>query len=318
MNRRKFIQSSVVLTSSAMLAGQDVLAAPLLKNIGIQLFSLPKILEKDFATGIAMLSQMGYKEIEMYGPFPFSAQAAIDRWAAITPNLGFSGSGYFGKSAKEVLTIIKESHIKVPSIHTDLETLRHKMGQLAEAAQVLGFTYVTLPAIPEEERKTLDDYKKIIDDFNHIGESAKKEGIRFAYHNHGYGMVEMQGQVPLNLIIEKTDPELVHLEMDLYWTVAGGGDPVAYLKKYPNRYKMMHVKNMKKHIRFSGDGGDPKQWIELFPFMTTADDGVLDLKSILEQAKKSGVKHFFVEQDMAKNPEVELKKSIDYLKKLNG
>ena len=316
MNRRDFIASTAALTSSAVLFGGDLFASPLMNNIGIQLFSLPKVLEKDFGAGIKMLATMGYREIEMYGPFPFSAPAAIDRWASITGELGFSGSGYFGKSAAEVATVFKENKMSVPSIHTDLETLRHNMGQLGEASQMLGFTYVVLPAIPPENRKTLDDYKKIIDEFNTIGEQAKKSGLRFGYHNHGYGMVEMEGHVPLHMIIEKTDPGLVFLEMDLYWTVAGGGDPVAYLQKYPNRYKMMHVKDMQKKVRFSGDGGDSKQWIELFPYMTTAGDGVLDLKSIIQVAQKSGVDHFFVEQDTVKEPEVALKRSIDYLKSL--
>src|SRR5579859_7606509 len=313
MKRREFISSAAVLTSTAFLSGPSAFAAPLLKDIGIQLFSLPKLLERDFNSGILMLAKMGYREIEMYGPFPFSAQAARERWASVSQALGFSGSGYFGKPASEIKTILKENKITVPSIHTDLETLRHNMSQLGEASQIVGFNYVTLPAIPPENRKTLDDYRKIIDDFNWIGEQAKKSGLRFAYHNHGYGMAEMEGQVPLHLIIEKTDPNLVFLEMDLYWTVAGGGDPIAYLQKYPNRYKMMHVKNMKQKVRFSGDGGDPSQWIELFPYMTTAGEGVLDLKSIIQAAQKSGVKHFFVEQDMVAEPEVALKKSIDYI-----
>lgn len=316
MNRREFIYSATALTSTALLAGNDAFASPLLKDIGIQLFSLPKSLEKDFAGTIKLLAGMGYNEIEMFGPYPFSDKGAIDRWASVTNMLGFSGSGYFGKSANEVHAIFKENKLRVPSIHTDLETLRHNMAQLGEAAHTIGFTYVTLPAIPPENRKTLDDYKKMVDEFNQIGEQAKKNGIRFAYHNHGYGMVEMEGQVPLHMIIEKTDPKLVFLEMDLFWTVAGGGDPVAYFAKYPGRYVAMHVKNMKQKARFSGDGSDPRQWFELFPQMTTAGEGVLDLKSILTAAQAGGVKHFFVEQDLVADPDVALKKSIDYLKTL--
>ncbi|HBK88965.1 MAG TPA: xylose isomerase, partial [Cytophagales bacterium] len=105
-------------------------------------------------------------------------------------------------------------------------------------------------------------------------------------------------------------------EMDLFWTTAGGADPIELFTKYPGRYHMMHVKDMKKKARFSGDGGDPNQWIELFPYMTSAGEGVLDLKAILTKAKASGVKHFFVEQDMVADPDVSLKKSIDYLKTL--
>jgi sugar phosphate isomerase/epimerase len=315
MNRRNFIQASAALTTIGLLESNSVLANPaMLNKIGIQLFSLPKTMEKDFRGGINMLSKMGYREIEMYGPFPFSAQNAMDSWAAITPSLGFSGSGYFGLSAAEVKKIMDENKMRVPAVHTDFETLRTRMSQLAEAAHTIGFNYVVLPSLPAENRKTLDDYKKTIDIFNKIGEEAVKSDLRFGYHNHGYGLQELDGKIPVQMIIENTDPKYVFLEMDLFWTVAGGVDPIAWLQKYPGRYKMMHVKNMKQKVKFSGDGGDPQQWIELFPQMSTADAGALDLKSILGAAKKSGVEHFFVEQDMVQQPEVALKKSFDYLK----
>ncbi|HTH56099.1 MAG TPA: TIM barrel protein [Cyclobacteriaceae bacterium] len=315
MNRRHFINSSALIAST-FLIDLDAFAAPLLKNIGIQLFSLPKLLEKDFKMGIQLLAKMGYREIEMYGPFPFSTKLAMERWVSIGPALGFNGSGYFGQSAEAVKAIFAEAKISVPSIHTDFDTLQKNMEQLGEASQRIGFKYVVLPAIPPENRKTLDDYKKTIDTFNKIGEQAKKVGLRFAYHNHGYGMQEVEGKIPLQMIIENTDPKLVALEMDLFWHIAGGGDPVEYFKKYPGRYKMMHVKNMKKKVKFSTDGGDSKEWIELFPFMTTTGDGVLDLKSIIAAAQKSGMDHFFVEQDVVADPEINLKKSIDYLKTL--
>ncbi|MEK6782848.1 MAG: sugar phosphate isomerase/epimerase [Bacteroidota bacterium] len=317
MKRRQFLQSSSMLATAGLFGFNPVLAhTNSLKKIGVQLFSLPKLLEKDFSGGITMLAQMGYKEVELYGPFPFSALEAIQFWNAVTPSLGFSGSGYFGHTAKEVKDIFTENKITIPSIHTDLITLRKNMNGLGEAGQTLGFQYVGLPAIPEANRKNLDDYKKIADEFNTIGEQAKKAGLKFSYHNHGYGLKEIDGQIPLNMILERTDPKLVFFEMDIFWTVAGGADPVEYLKSYPNRYRLMHVKDMKQKKQFSGDGGDSKQWIELFSNMTTAGDGVLDLKSIISQAQKSGVKHFFVEQDMVAEPEVALKKSLDSLKAL--
>ena len=154
------------------------------------------------------------------------------------------------------------------------------------------------------------------DTYNKIGETAKKEGVSFAYHNHGYGLKEMNGQIPLKLILDGTDASLVFLEMDLYWTTAGGADPVKLLETYKGRYHLMHVKDMMKKVQFSGDGGDAKQWIELFPYMTTAGSGVLDLKTIIAKAKETGVKHFIVEQDMVANPETALKKSCDYLSSL--
>src|SRR5258706_14063244 len=96
--------------------------------------------------------------------------------------------------------LLQDNGFSLHSIHTDLDTLQIRMNKLGEAAQVLGNTYVVLPSIPADNRKTLDDYKKMAESFNKIGESAKKEGIKFAYHNHGYGWKEVDGQIPLELI----------------------------------------------------------------------------------------------------------------------
>ena len=196
INRRNFLRNTAVISTGTMMFPDSVFAtAPLLMKVGIQFFSLPSLLEKDLASTFAMLSGMGYKEVELYGPYPFSTE----------------------------------------------------------------------------------------------------------------------GKVPLEIILDGTDPDLVFLEMDLFWTIAGGADPQAYLEKYKGRYRCMHVKDMSKLVRFSGDGGNAQQWIALFPFMTTAGNGILDLKTILTKAKASGVDHFFVEQDMVAEPETALKKSIDYL-----
>lgn len=321
MKRKTFLQHMGLMTAGSALLPQTAFGAlgnqpKLLGNIGVQLFSLPFLLEKDFQAAIAMLSKMGYKEIEMYGPYPYSAETAHQRWQAVTPHLGFSGSGYFGHSEKEAKAILDEHGITVPSMHTDLVTLENHMAELGKAAKTMGFKYVGLPAIPDERRKTLDDYKKMADTFNTIGKKARQEGLMFSYHNHGYGLSEMDGEIPFEVLMENTDPDLVFLEMDLFWTIAGRANPTHYLKKYSGRYHLMHVKDMKEVKSFSGDGGDAGQWIELFPNMTTAGDGVVDFETILPIAKESGVKHFFVEQDMVQSPEVALKKSFDYLSSL--
>jgi sugar phosphate isomerase/epimerase len=314
--RRNFIKNTGILSALALTPIQKIFAEMEIKNLmGIQLFSLPKMLSEDFVGGIKMLSQMGYKELELFGPFPFSTEVAHKSWAAVTPMLGFSGSGYFGRSIQEIKSILSDNGLKTPAMHTDLDTLINGMDKLGEAAHVLGQTYVTLPAIPDDKRKTLDDYKRIAETFNKIGESAKKNGIKFGYHNHGYGIKPMDGQIPLQIILDQTDPNLVFFELDIFWTASGGADPISYLEKYPNRYKMLHLKDMKEKKEFSGDGGNASQWIPLFSNMTTAGDGVLDLKGIIKKAKEIGVEHYFVEQDMVASPEIALKRSLDYLKK---
>ena len=316
MDRRQFVLTAAAASAARLLHVDRTRMHAAMGTIGVQLFSLPKMLERDFRGGITMLSQMGYREVELYGPFPFSDPEAIARWNAVTPQLGFSGSGYFGLTGSQVRAILDENQIKATSVHTDLVTMQKGMDRLGEAGRTVGFTYVGLPSIPDELRTNLDAYKRMADEFNRLGESAKSNDLRFAYHNHGYGLQEMDGQIPLLLLLEGTDPNLVFFEMDIYWTTAGGMNPVELLKSHPGRYHLMHVKDMKEKRQFSGDGGDARQWIELFPFMTTAGDGVMDLRSIVSQGQKSGVTHFFVEQDMVANPDVALKRSIDYLKRL--
>jgi sugar phosphate isomerase/epimerase len=315
MQRRDFIKNSALATAS--LASLDAFSEiKKMKKVGVQLFSLPKMLDQNFEESMKMLAKIGFKDIEMYGPYPFSVPTAHASWNAVTPQLGFSGSGYFGNSIDDVKKIFDDNGLSTNSAHTDLDTLKNNMGQLAAAANTLGQKYVVLPAIPEAERKNLDAYKRIAETFNKIGESAIKEGIRFAYHNHGYGLNPIEGQTPLDLILEQTDPNLVFFEMDIYWTSAGGASPIEYLKKYPNRYKLMHLKDMKEAKTFAGDGSNASQWIALFPYMTTAGNGVLNVKKIVETALKSGVQHFYVEQDMVAEPEIALKKSFDFVNKI--
>ena len=180
-----------------------------LNSIGLQLFSFPKLLEKDFNAGIKMASEMGYEEIEMFGPYPFSADVAKLRWNSLTPMLGFNGSGYFGRTPMEIKTILKEHNIKVTSIHSDMDTMQTRMEEIAIASEQLGFKYIVLPAIPEEKRQKLDDYERIAEEFNQIGEKAKRVGLKFAYHNHGYGLNKIQNQVPIELLFDKTESDLV-------------------------------------------------------------------------------------------------------------
>ncbi len=323
MDRQDFVKRMALLTGGWALFPKSIFAnghfinnTNTLENVGIQLFSVPAFLEKDFKGTIGFLAEMGFGEVELFGPYPYSSESGKQRWKAVTPMLGFSGSGYFGLSETEVKSTLTEYGLTVPAMHTDLDTLENKITDLGKAKETLGFEYVVLPAIPDERRKTLDDYKRMAETFNLVGKQAKEEGLKFAYHNHGYGLSEVGGQIPLQLILDNTDPDLVFLEMDLFWTIAGKADPITYLKTYSDRYHLMHVKDMKEIQTFSGDGGDASQWIPLFPNMTSAGSGVVDLKTIIPMAKKYGVKHFFVEQDMVQDPQVALKKSIDYLKSI--
>ena len=323
MKRRTFIRSTSALGASALIPQYNFgssldskLNAGLIDELGLQLFSVPLMLEQDLQAGLKLLAEIGYKKIELFGPYSFSATSAKERWNDLAPRLGFSGSGFFGQEATDFKKILDDFELSCPSAHTDLDTLENNLEDMARASEILGFEYVVLPAIPQEKRVSMEDYKSIAELFNKIGKRARELNLKFAYHNHGYGLSDMEGQIPLQYLIENTDPEWLFLEMDLFWTTAGRADPIEYLNKYPGRYRLMHVKDMKELSTFSGDGGDPGQWMELFPAMCSAGDGVIELNKIIPTAIESGVKHFIVEQDMVRDPQTALQRSADYLKSL--
>ena len=288
-------------------------ASSRLGSLGVGLFTLPKSLEKDFDGTLGMLSGLGYKEVELFGPYPFSTDAAKAGWAETSKTLGFSGSGFFGRTARQARESLDRHGLTSPSMHVDFDTLRDRTEQIGEAAHEIGWRYAGIASIPEDRRRTLDDYRRMADELNAIGQRAKPMGFKVLYHNHGYGLTPMEGQIPARVVFDRLDPTVVALEMDIFWTVAGGADPVELLDAYPRLYRLMHVKDMSRIGRFTR-GGDMQDVMSLFALMTTAGTGVLELPRILGHAKKNGVEHFYVEQDLAADPPAQLGASIRYLR----
>jgi sugar phosphate isomerase/epimerase len=318
-DRRDFLKTSVAagvgLVTTARMNARGALER--LTRIGLQLFTIPKLLDQDFAGALAQVAGLGYKEVEFFGPYPFSVPAAHERWKSVSASLELNGSGFFGRSPQQVKAILDRNGLSAAAAHVDMGTLRTRLREAAEVANVVGMKYIGISAIPADERRTLDGYKRVADEFNEIGAKASQLGVRFLYHNHGYGLTPLDGQIPLRVVLDRTDAGLVAMEMDLFWTVAGGADPVALLDAYPGRYRLMHIKDMKQRVRFRGDGGDASQWMELFPQMSDAGSGVLDLRSILSHARKSGVEHFLVEQDLVASPADSLRASHRFLSSLD-
>lgn len=314
-NRRVFLKQTAAILGSSSLALSSCRTKATSSEkglrLGVNLFSMPKLLEKDFASAMQMVARIGYKEIEFFGPYSFSPEEEKQRWLSITPSLGFSGSGFFNSDIKTIGKILDDTGLSAPSMHAAMPTLENNMAELAEAAHLLGARYVILPSA--ETQASLDTYKRQAERFNAVGESARKNGVMFAYHNHGNGLKPLEGTIPFELIMTGTDPDNVFFQMDIFWMTAGGVDVVQYLNRYRGRFRLMHIKDMSQLVTFSGDGGDPQQWIELFPYLANAGEGVLDLTGIISAAKASGVEHFIVERDLAPDPEADLKASHDHL-----
>ncbi|MEZ4699136.1 MAG: TIM barrel protein [Rhodothermales bacterium] len=313
MTRRTFLAAGASATVLAACQQTPTPAVAHLDRVGLGLFTIPRLLNDDFSGTLAMLAGIGYKELEFFGPYTYSVPEAHAYWNPIGEQLGIPKTGYFGYTPQEIRSMLDEHGLTSPSMHIDLPSLRQSLGPMLEAATTIGQRYAGISNIPEADRPNLDGYKRMADEFNEIGAKMKDAGVKLLYHNHGYGLVEMEGEIPLQVVLERTDPDLVAFEMDVYWTVAGGADPVAYLEAYPNHYRLMHLKDMKEAVRFAGDGSDAQQWIDLFPYMSDAGDGVLDLPGILSAARRVGVQHFYLERDIAENPKATLENSYRYL-----
>lgn len=320
MKRSEFIKTSSLLASSVGLLPSIAcksISDNKLNKIGLGLFSTPKILENDLEGTCKKMAEIGIREFETYGPYSFTDNRTKASWAAVSEHLGFSASGFYGHSPEDFKSVLSHYDISVPSMHTDLYTLESNMTALGKAANTMGASYVVLPSIPEKERLDLDAYKRMAERFNEIGRQAIEEGVKFAYHNHGYGLIpEDNGVVPINIILDETDPKKVFFEMDLFWTVAGKSNPMELLKKHQGRYTMLHIKDMKTITYFKGKGSTSTEWMELFPLLVPAGSGEIPIDEILKVAYHSGVEHYFIEHDLAANPYENVESAYDYLSSL--
>ncbi|MEY4762098.1 MAG: hypothetical protein RLZZ200_1954 [Pseudomonadota bacterium] len=316
MKRREFLAAAGGTLAAGAFGSSFAAASRAIPRLGLQLFTVPILLEKDLEEGLRQIAKYGYKELELYGPYPFSVPAAHESWRAVLPMLKFTQSGYFGRTAKEFRALMDRNGLSSPSMHIDLGTLKERLDQTAEAAHILGQRHIGISNLPPDRRKTLDDYRRAADEFNEIGQRMSRHGLKFLYHNHGYGLKPVNGVVPMRLLIERIDPKVVSLEMDIYWTIAGGADPVEMLETYAGRYRLVHLKNMKQLVHFEGDGSNADEWVKLFPYMANAGDGVLDIPRIVKTARRTGVKNFHVEFDQAADPIGTLKANADYLLRL--
>lgn len=314
ITRRKFTQlagaSLAAFTLSPSIA--QVFAGQ--RTVGVQLFTIPQMAANDIKGTLKLLSKIGYREVEFFGPYEFSAPETIERWKPLAAQMGIKQNAFYGYSLSDVKRMMSDLELTCPSVHLDLATLRQNMSSAMEALASLGVKYVAIPTLTNpSERATLGDYQKLAAEFSTLGEKMSKYGITFTYHNHGYEHALKDGKVPMDILLTETDKKYVTFELDIFWMKAAGGEPTEYLKKYPGRFKLMHVKDAKEPIRFAGDGGTPDQWMALFPKMADPGTGVFDLKELITTAEQSGVQHFFLERDLTPDPQTTLNNSFSYL-----
>lgn len=312
-SRRQFIKASAATLAGVTVSGS--LLADLLKkkkNIGIQLFTIPAMVAADFSGTLAKLASIGYKEIEFFGPYDFSARETIEGWNQFAGSLGITKNAFYGYKPSEVKKLLKDLELTTPSVHLDLQTMRTNMGPAMEGLSALGTKYVVIPAISNPADRS--DFNKLADEFSSFGEQMSKYGLTFVYHNHGYEHTPKDGKTLMDTLLTQTDADKVKFELDIFWMTAAGANPIEYLNKYPGRYKLLHLKDASEPVRFSGDGGSLDQWMPLFGKMADPGAGVLNIPEIIAAAQKSGADHYYLERDLTPNPDTTLKNSFGYLK----
>jgi sugar phosphate isomerase/epimerase len=288
-NRRKFIQQTAGLSSGLVLAsvaGNSLFAdlfeeSKKLKTFGLQLYTLRDDMPANPKGVLAQVASFGYKQIESYegkdGMF----------W-------GMGNTGFKKYLDGLGMTII--------SSHCDITKDFEKK---ANEAAAIGMKYLFCPY--KGPQKKLDDFKKFADEFNAAGDICKKAGIRFGYHNHDYSFKEMEGQFPQDVMMKNTNPDTVDFEMDIYWVVAAGQDPIEWFNKYPGRFKACHIKDRSKTP--GNDNGKNS---------TDLGKGTIDFSKIVKAGMKQGLEYSIVEQEFYPygTPLQAVKVDAGYMKKL--
>jgi len=257
--RRDFLKNitlvSGVLATSSLHAESEPVKKKKMKT-GLQLWTIRESVNTDLSGTLAALSKIGYNSLE-----PF----------------GFDGT-FYKFPAKEFRKMCNDLGMDITSTHCGITATN--AAEYAEKAAEAGLEYLILPSFSGRPEKTLDDFKKVAHEMNQIGEATKKSGITFGYHNHNFEFRQMEGKLPYDTLLAETDPALVTFQMDIFWVVKGGQDPLQYFEKHPGRFHTWHIKDM---------GNDGESCI--------VGNGKIKFKDLLAQSKKAGLKRIFVEQE---------------------
>jgi len=294
--RRSFLQKSSLAAIAAFLSpsviANTLAQAPNVSKIGIGLFTLREQLTADVRATITNVAKIGYNQVETYYGYPGKYEV----------------KGFWGLEAKDFNQLLKENKLSSPSGHYNTTAFLTSgddklLKSYIEIANSIGQKYFVIPALPTDIRTngTLDDYKRIAGKFNIAGELCKDAGLKLAYHNHNFEFKDQgNGATGYQILLNETDRKLVGFELDIFWAVNAGLNPVDMFKKNPGRYKMFHVKDMDKNDK---------------SIFAEVGSGRIDFKSIFAETKLAGLEYIFTEQDVIKkDPYESITESYNYVK----
>lgn len=250
--------------------GSSGVDAGSLSRVGLQLYTVRSLMAEDVPGTLETVAGIGYREVEF--------------------------AGYFDRTPAQLRTLLDDLGLAAPSTHVGLESFRDQLPELLDAAATLGHRYLVLPSLPPRERQSLDDYRRLADEMNRFGTACRAAGVRFGYHNHDFEFERIDGEVPFDVLLAHTDPELVAFELDLFWTIHAGSDPLAYFEAHPGRFHLCHVKDR------TADGE-----------MVDVGAGVIDFSGIFARSEQAGLIHYFVEHDSPADPVASIRASYTHL-----
>jgi sugar phosphate isomerase/epimerase len=267
--------ANAILRASSGAQDAHVFKGPL----GVQLYTVRDQAAVDLPGTLAAIAQIGYKEVETY-------------WDV------------YNRPAKELRAMINDHGLSVPSGHFNYEGLESKI----DYARELGVQYMICPMLPEKMRVSIEGFEAAAAQLNAWGAKVKKAGMQLGFHNHNYEFKSFGASNGFAALVRLTDPSLVVLEMDCYWITQAGQSPLAMLQKFPDRIKMLHLKDRAAGFATSQSLDGAAEHFE------AVGSGAIDWKSILAAAQKAGVQHYFVERDSGSVPALQsLALSYKYL-----
>lgn len=275
--RRTFLKKAALAGTAVALFPSCLSSSNSQLPVGLQLYTVRDQMTADPKDTLSKVAGVGYKKIE---------------------TAGYADGKIYGFAPSEFKKIIGDLGLEYASGHVPLTAFQNNFNQVLDSMLEAGQEYAVLPWLDNTQRSSIDLYKGYAALMNTCGEQARAAGVRLAYHNHDFEFMAIDGLMPMDILLNETDPELVDFELDLYWITKAGFDPLQFFKDNPGRVTMWHVKDL---------ANTPERGFE------DVGSGVIDFKSIFEAASISGMKHFFVERDVSDDPMVSIANSYKYL-----
>ncbi len=271
-----------ILLASAAAALPSIAKQNPASRFGLEIYSLRREAEKDLPATLAMIRKLGFRELEV--------------------------GGFYGRTAAEFQRLLQQNGLRATSMMADYERLGRALDSVAADAHAIGAEYVVASTIPHKKRISAESMTRAIDDFGKWGEKLSASGLHLCYHTHGVEFDNSPEGSLFDTLVQRTNPKHVNFEMDIFWIVYAFQDPAKLLHKYPGRFPLMHVKDIRKGTKLGGSPGDVLEE-ESVPLGA----GIVDIPAALRAARETGVRHYYIE-DEAVNATEQIPESLKYLR----